>query len=425
VLAVGGISVGRRGGGVGVDVVVIGAVVAVGVVVAGLVNDIGGGEYSAQIPGCDVVEPAFEPQRVNFGWVGHRSYDNPQYPWFSGPKATAMTAALAEALPEDGELVFAPPSQSLIFEPILGVYEESNLPDGVAAEDVGGSTSAQGTLTRGESSGLLTVDVRRARSTELPPCVAGELDRRARLPDGTVLDIQEQARGVARSVMAYLPDGTGMWARAEGEGSSPAPLTIEELTAIVTTPGLRVTAPVSPGTPSPPEPCSVSEGEDSAYEFDRATVDRLNSALDDEWQRRLAVSATLDRPLGSLRLSDLDAGSSGVCEELTVTTPEAKSRLRVSIVAEAPPRVEEPEHPHGPRRSTSTLPDGTVVERVESAPSVAEGPGSAKATETIRSVTATKPSGIQIRVSSSGQAPVDPLGIDELEAIATAPGLEL
>nr|WP_211243156.1 hypothetical protein [Rhodococcus oryzae] len=404
---------------------VIGAVVAVGVVVAGLVNDIGGGEYSAQIPGCDVVEPAVEPQRVNFGWVGHRSYDNPQYPWFSGPKATAMTAALAEALPEDSELVFAPPSQSLSFEPILGVYEESNLPEGVAAEDVGGSTSAQGTLTRGESSGLLTVDVRRALSTELPPCVAGELDRRSTLPDGAVLDIEETAHGRARSVMAYLPDGTGMWVRAEGEESGPASLTIEELTAIVTAPGLRVTAPVPAGTLSPPEPCSAKEDEPATYEFDRATVDRLNGALDDHWRLPSAGPATLDRPLGSLRLSDLDAGRSGVCEELTVTTPEAKSRLRVSIVAEAPPRVEEPERPHGPRRSISTLPDGTVVERVEAAPSVAEGPDSAKATETIRSVTATKPSGIQIRVSSSAQAPADPLGIDELEAIAAAPGLEL
>ncbi|MFC7450225.1 hypothetical protein [Rhodococcus daqingensis] len=413
---------GRRGGGVGVDVVVIGAVVAVGVVVAGLLNDAGREDYSAQIPGCDVVKPPAESRRINFAFAGSPSYDNPRYPWFSGPKATAMTAALEGALPEDAELEFAPPSQSLHFEPILDFGDATDLPDGINAEDFGGSTTAQGTLTRGETSGSLMVDVRRARSTVPPPCVAGELDRRSTLPDGTVIDSQEQARGLTRSVMAYLPDGTGMWVRAEGEESGQAPLTIEELTAIVTAPGLRVTALVPAGTPSPPEPCSVKEDEPATYEFDRATVDRLNRVLDDHWQRRPAGPATLDRPLGSLQLSDLDAGRSGVCEVLTVTTAESESRLHVAIAAEAPPRMDEPERPNGPHRSTETFPDGTVVERVEVAPSPA---GGATGTETIRSVTVTKPSGVQIRVSSSAQAPADPLGIDELEAIATAPGLEL
>lgn len=412
---------GRRGGGVGVDVVVIGAVVAVGVVVAGLLNDIGREEYSAQIPGCDVVEPAVEPRRINIGWAGYPSYDNPRYPWFSGSKATVMTAALAGALPEGAELEFAPPSQSLVFQPILDLSDAVVEPEGVDAEDFGGSTSAQGKLTRGSSSGSLTVDVRRARSKEPRPCVAGELDRRSTLRDGTVIDIQEQAGGQTRSVMAYLPDGTGMWVRAEGEESSPAPLTIEELTAIVTTPGLRVTTPVSAGIPPPPEQCSAKEDEPATYEFDRATVDRLNRVLDAHWQLRPAGPMTLDRPLGSLQLSDLDAGRSGVCEELTVTTPDSESLLRVAITGEAPPRIQEPERPDGPRRSTSTLPDGTVVERVEPAPSAAGGPS----TETIRSVTVTRPSGARVRVSSSARAPADPLGIDELEAIATAPGLEL
>ncbi|MFI6430607.1 hypothetical protein [Rhodococcus oryzae] len=397
---------------------VIGAVVAVGVVVAGLVNDIGGEEYSAQIPGCDVVEPPAKPVRINIGFAGRPSYDNPRFPWFSGPKATEMTAALTGALPEGVEVEFAPPSQSLQFEPILDFGDASNLPEGFDAEDFGGSTSAQGDLTRGEVSGSLMVDVRRSQSNSAPPCISGGLDRRSILADGTIVDVKERARGGTRSVTGVLPDGTGMWARSDV-------LTVEELTAIETTPGLRVTAPVPAGTPSPPEPCSAKEDEPATYEFDRSTVDRLNGALDDHWRLRSAGPATLDRPLGSLRLSDLDAGRSGVCEELTVTTPEAKGRLRVSILAEAPPRVEEPERPHEPRRSISTLPDGTVVERVEAAPSVAEGPDSVKATETVRSVTATKLSGIQIRVSSSAQAPAAPLGIDELEAIATAPGLEL
>ncbi|MFD4181273.1 hypothetical protein [Rhodococcus sp. NPDC058514] len=407
---------GRRGGGVGVDVVVIGTVIALGVVVAGLLND-GGGEYSAQIPGCDVVKPPAESRRINIGWAGYPSYDNPRYQWFSGPKATAMTAALADALPGDAEVEFAPLSQSLLFQPILDLSDAVVEPEGVNAEDFGGSTSAQGVLTSGEESGSLMIDVRQARSTVPPPCVAGELDRRSTLPDGTVIDIRERANGLARSVMAYLPDGTGMWVRAKAEESGPSPLTIEELTAIVTTPGLRVTTPVPAGTPSPPEPCSAKEDEPATYEFDRATVDRLNRVLDDQWQRRPDGPATLDRPLGSLWLSDLDAGRSGVCEVLTVTTPEAESRLRVSITAEAPPRMEQPEDPDGPRRSTSTLPDGTVVERVEASP--------AAVTETIRSVTVTKPSGVQIQVSSSAQAPAAPLRLDELESIATAPGLEL
>lgn len=322
-----------------------------------------------------------------------------------------MSAELRGALPGSVELEFGPPSRSLFFEPILDFGDAPNLPEGISADGFGGSTFARGNLSRGTASGSLMVEVRRSEASP-PPCVAGELDRRTTLADGSIIDSQdswvenEGERSLTRDVTAYLPDDTRIYVRADDETSKAGqrhsgavPLTVEELTAIVTTAGLRVTAPVPVGIPSPPESCAVGEGEDATYEFDRATVDRLNRALDEHWQRQQAGSATLDRPLGSLQLSDLDAGRSGVCEVLTVTTPESEGRLQVAIAAQAPPRVpESPEDSFGPRRSTTTLPDGSVVDRVEAWPSVApDGPGDAAVTEVIRAVTVTRPSGVRGR----------------------------
>ncbi|MFG1781279.1 hypothetical protein ACGFIU_02485 [Rhodococcus oryzae] len=429
---------GRRVGGVGVDVVVVGAVVAVGVVVAGLVNDIGGGEYSARIPGCDVVVSLSEVGRINFAAVGMSDgYENPNYPWFSGPKATAMSDALKGALPPGVEVEFGNPADSLFFDPILDWHR----PDSAGAVDgLSGWTKAEGTLIRGATSSSLSVEVRQSDAS-VPSCIAGHLDRRMKRPDGTIIDSREQwvefggNGNPARTVTAYLTDGTTIQAQsgfvmrdgdAEKAYSRRVPLTIDELTALVTAPGLRVTAPVQEGMPAPPEACSAG-GSGDGPEIDRKTIDRFNRSLDGRWRAELAGIATLDRPLGSLQLSDFD--NLGACEVLTADVAGSTSRMDISITggvslpteAGAPDRSVE-----GMRRSTRVLQDGSVVRRVEKSPSPEPtDSGDLPSLDEVRSVTVTRPSGTQVSVSSSARPPAVQLTLDQLESIATTPGLEL
>ena len=62
-------------------------------------------DSSATIPGCDVVE-APDGRAVAFYQALEESYDNPRYPWFSGRKATALSDALAAALPAGTDIEF-------------------------------------------------------------------------------------------------------------------------------------------------------------------------------------------------------------------------------------------------------------------------------------------------------------------------------
>ncbi|SEL46705.1 hypothetical protein [Rhodococcus maanshanensis] len=429
---------GRRGGGVGVDVVVIGAVVAVGVVVAGLVNDIGRVDYSAQIPGCDVVVPPSEIRRINFSAVGMSvGYDNPDYPWFSGPKASAMSDALKAALPPGVDVEFGTPADSLLFEPILDWHR----PDSAGAVDgLSGWTKAEGTLIRGATSSSLSVEVRLS-DAQAPPCIAGHLDRRVKRSDGTIIDVREQwvefggIGNPARTVTAYLTDGTTIQALsgfvmrdgdAEKAYSGRESLAVDELTALVTAPGLRVTAPVPDGMPAPPEACSAGASGDGP-EIDREIIDRLNRSLDDRWRTELAGIATLDRPLGSLQLSDFD--NLGACEELTADVAGSTSRMNISITGGValPTEVDAPDPiVDGLRRSTRVLPDGSVVQRVEKFPTPEPtDPGDLPSLDEVRSVTVIRPSGTQVSVSSSAQPPAVQLTLDQLESLATTPGLEL
>lgn len=96
------------------DGLVIVSIVALGTVVAAVTNE----DTGASIPGCESVESPGPPVRFNYGFAGEPGYGDPDYPWFSGPKATAMSDALLESLPSDVEVVFASPSQSLEFAPI-------------------------------------------------------------------------------------------------------------------------------------------------------------------------------------------------------------------------------------------------------------------------------------------------------------------
>ncbi|UGT60853.1 hypothetical protein [Nocardia asteroides] len=368
--------------------------------------------FPVQIPGCDVVEPPQQGQGFSMVTVETPEYDNPAYPWFSGPKAVAMTQALQAALPAGAEIAFASADRSLVFQPILG--------DPAADRGFGGATDARATLLRGDRSGWLSVDVR--ESTEpIPPCVAGDLDERRRLPDGTTVDTHDTwyetngVRTLRRSATAHLPDGTVANASATDEASDGSgytgtvPLTVDELVALVTVPGLRITTPVPPGTPNPPESCD--NWAESSPVIDQAQARRWDAVL----ARIPLDGSTLDQPLGAL----LPASRGGVCQVVRVTTPGRQSRLSVAISIGQPLP---PERSSKDGATSRRLPDGTVVETRESRSTVMEEPS--PSTQTTRTVTVTRPSGTRIEVSS-GDGPAEPLPFELLEAIAVNPGLEV
>lgn len=391
--------------------------------------------FPTQIPGCDTVEAPSE--RAYSGWVsvGQASYGNSKYPWFSGPKATAMSDGLRAALPATVELQFASPTQSLTFDPI-SVPDESQ--SSTPVEDFGGDTTASGTIIRDGAVGNLFVTIRQSTT---PPgaCVAGDIDRRSTLADGTVVDSQDTwseyngHRSLSRRVTAYIPDGTLIYATASDGNSAesdPAkrnsgtvPLTIDELVAIVTTPALRVTTPVPPGTPAPPESCSF--GNESGPDFTREDVQRLNTALNSYWDKRTPDGVTLDRPLGSLQLADY--GRSIACESLHASAPGTSGGLSISIMGgQELPKEPDPYAPSLIERPDQriTLPDGTVMDRKSGSATVSAEPGAIAVQSDSLTVTVTRPSGTEIRISTTSET-LPPFTFEQLEAIATASGLEL
>ncbi|MBF6440167.1 hypothetical protein [Nocardia cyriacigeorgica] len=378
--------------------------------------------YPTQIPGCAVVEPPGEGGLFGWAAVNEFGYDNPAYPWFSGPKAVAMSAALQQSLPEEIDLGFVPVGESLFFQPILGDPDAS--PE---AAKFGGFTHAQSTILRGDRTGSLSVTVR-GSGDPVPPCVAGQLDERRVLDDGTTIDLDDTwsetdgVRTLSRTVTAYVPDGSRVTATATdapngGEPTGSVPMTMDELIAVATTPGVRVSAPVPAGTPDPPETCSTSEVQTPVV--DEATARRWGAVLAGVRLDGLV----LDRPLGDLRPGGY--GSGGVCQEVRVSADGQQSRLSVVItIGQGEPTVPQRPSESGDRVVTQReLPDGTVVESVESTTAVARS--GVPATELLRGVIVTHKSGNRIQVTSRAEAPAQPLSTAQLEAIALAPGLEV
>ncbi|MFI9402421.1 hypothetical protein [Nocardia sp. NPDC052316] len=382
--------------------------------------------FPVEIPGCAVVEPPSQDGLTAWASYGTFGYDNPAYPWFSGPKAVAMSRALRDALPGDVTVAFASDDQSLLFQPILDDPEDSAGP-----QEAGGWTTASGTLRRGAAEGQLMVTVRQS-TAPVPPCVAGDLDERRRLADGTTVDVQDtwyeidKVRTLSRTAHAYLPDGTSVTAaatdtdqRADGTGhSGTVPVTVDELAALATTPGLRVTTPVPPGTPDVPESCSgVSE---TGGPIDEGVARRLDAVL-----ARIPLDGlTLDRPLGQLRPAG--PGASGVCQAVRISTPGRESRLSVAIATAQPLPADPPPNRDGDRVTARRLPDGTVVETRESRFSVqSQQPAAQPVAQTMRTVTVTRPSGTRVQVSSTADDPIEPFPFAQLEAIATTPELEV
>ncbi|MEN0134893.1 MAG: hypothetical protein AAGC80_07080 [Rhodococcus sp. (in: high G+C Gram-positive bacteria)] len=424
------------------DVVVIVATIAAGTVAASLLNDPGTDEqepnraysyvfepvpHPTRIPGCDAVEPPSDPERVNFAIVGSGEYDNPKYPWFTGAKAAAMTQAAIDALPDPMELVFAGPSQSLQFEPIAD-YGPTKFPQEGDAELFSGSTNARGSLVRDGHVGTVTVEVR-AWDRPVLPCVAGTVDRREIRPDGTVLDSLDTwyeingVRTLERTIVAYLPDGTRIVAtatdvdntdpRAGGRHSGQIPLTLDELTAIATTPALAVTAPPVPAVPLMPSCGAFTDW--NGPELTREKVARLDRALEERWATMPGNSdLTLDRPIGSLRLTDF--GKDTVCEVITVSSPSGDGRLEITVVSGQPASSPQDEYLNeiDPDRITTVTADGSTVTR-------GDYPDHGSAYFSI-----TLPSTQQIIISTTPIAgSAIPMTLEQIEYLATAAELDL
>lgn len=372
--------------------------------------------FPVQIPGCDVVEPPREEQTFGMVQSVTYEYDNPSYPWFSGPKAGAMTQALQDGLPGDVEIAFAPVTRSLVFQPILG--------DATQNKGFGGWTRANATLLRGDREGALSVTVRQA-TNPIPPCVAGELDERRHLPDGAIVDTDdtwyeiEGVRTLTRAATAYLPDGSVAHANAtdqatEGSGRPrTVPLAIDELVALVTDPELRISAPVPPGTSSPPEVCLP-------FSKSGAVIDQAQARRWDAVLAQIPLDGlTLDRPLGAL----LPGERGGVCQAVRVTTPGLQSQLSIAI-STGQPLPQEPDtssNDGATHVESRRLPDGAVVETHEWRSTLMEPSPSPRTT---RTVSVTRQSGTRIQVTSA-DAPAEPLPFARLEEIALNPGLEV
>ncbi|MEU0542319.1 hypothetical protein ABZ319_20850 [Nocardia sp. NPDC005978] len=369
-------------------------------------------QFPVRIPGCDIVEPPRDGGLSGVVFGVQEGYDNPAYPWFSGRRAMAMTDALRAALPADAEIAFASPRASLVFQPILG--------DDSRRDEFGSETDARATVLRGDRAGALRVAVRQS-ARPVPPCVAGALDERRALADGTVVDVQDtwyemnRVRTLSRTATAYLPDGTVASANATDEAAGRAaavPLTVDELVTIVTTPGLRVTVPIPPGTPDPPGRCIT--GLDRSPEIDEARARRMNAVLAAIPLDGLRV----DRPLGAL----LPADWGGLCQVVRTGEPGEDALLSIQITTgQSLPQQDSPDDGTTSRR----LADGAVLASRESRYGVSGPASSALTMRRSRTVTVTRPSGTQIEVTSTVAAADEPVSWALLESIAANPGLDV
>ena len=179
---------------------VIVAIVAVGIVVAGLLDD--PQPDAVAIPGCgEVIQPA-DMQRINYAIVD----DN------SAPRefdAATMSDVLIQALPAGTTVKPDPTFPPLTFD--------------VAA-------TAHGTISLGGASGDLTVMLSTS-DQPVGPCFAGYVDERRTLDDGTTIDTTSSE--TSSRVRVYAPDGSRV------DASADSVLTVQQLTDIAMTPGLR------------------------------------------------------------------------------------------------------------------------------------------------------------------------------------------
>ncbi|GCE38449.1 hypothetical protein Rhow_001501 [Rhodococcus wratislaviensis] len=188
-----------------------------------------------------------------------------------------------------------------------------------------------------------------------------------------LLDTWYEVNGVRtleRTVVAYLPDGTRIVAtandadntdpRAGGRHSGRIPLTLDELTAIATTGFLAVTAPVLPAVPLMRSCGAFTDG--NGPELTQEKVARLDRALEARWASIPGNSdLTLDRPIGSLRLTDF--GKDTICEVVTAESAAGEGRLEIVVVSGQPASTPQDEYLNeiDPNRTTTVSADGTIV----------------------------------------------------------------
>ncbi len=243
------------------DALVVSAIVAIGVVVAGLTSNpppenepFTPGyvsepvDYRTDIPGCDTVYPP-EPDRAyaTVGAIGVEPvYNDPANPWLDSEKARTMSDAVRESLPSSVSIVELDPAtarfsnQPLVFQPIPELDPSLGIDPGKTAEAV---------VERNGIDGAIGVNVSRSEPGPLP-CRADLVDSRETRSDGTIVDMQDtwsEYDGVRTSsnvVRVYAPDGTRIIASASNRDSNhqpigAVPLSIRELVDLATLPDLQ------------------------------------------------------------------------------------------------------------------------------------------------------------------------------------------
>ncbi|MGG7103566.1 hypothetical protein [Rhodococcus sp. 24CO] len=400
--------------------------------------------YPTSIPGCTSVEsPGDGLSSISYWASGAQTYDDPRFPWFSGPKATVMSEAVQRSLPASAVIEFASPERSLNFGPLHVPSESSELPEGFSLEEMADTTAAA-TLVRDGKVGALSIRVT-SHTGPVPPCIAGSLIERRTLTDGSVVDAQDTwsetngVRTLSRSALLYGADRTFIQASATDavysgspgvEISGMVPLTVEELIALVSLPQLRITAPVPPGT-APIQPgCQGSTLDPSGRKLDRGTVDELGRALQSGWRAAPPGMPALEPALGTLVLAESDTTTA--CQDLVARSGGNESDLSVSITSGQPlpkaPNKYDPSYDGHPK-SVVTAEDGAVIVRDEDSYSVmpmGNGEGTREATsKQSRSVALTRPDGTRVSVRSSAASSNEPMTFEQLEFLATIDGLEI
>nr|WP_296763662.1 hypothetical protein [Rhodococcus sp. (in: high G+C Gram-positive bacteria)] len=401
---------GTRRGGVWIDVVVVTVIVAVGIAVAG-VTDNSAADVEA-IPGCDVVLPADDGFSFTIGsYAG--TYGNPDYPWLTAAKASAMSDALIGSLPSDVEVAFAGPSESLVFQPMLIYPGDREIADGVTVQDISGDSTASGVVGRDGHDASLRVSAEESDGT-IPPCREGRVDERATLSGGIVVDTQDAVSdfdGVSthrRTATAYFSD-TVVSARTSSEGrDSPLPLEVDELRRIVSNPELRTSTEAPDDTPPPRRDCG-SPGENPVAPLPKEVVERIGAALAVQWAISFPDART-DRPVGDLVPGR--SGSGSACTIMNVTTPSVSTEMTIDVSLRETIGWSDSVAPTVPGVSSTTLLDGTVVTTRSEEDARSEGP--------VTWVSVLRPSNtlVQIRVG-------DTVNVDSIVDLATAPGLDL
>ncbi|MGG7104112.1 hypothetical protein [Rhodococcus sp. 24CO] len=372
------------------DTAFIAVVVLLGAGAARLTQDDG----PAAIPGCESVQAAEEPRSGMYATIGgdDPGYNDPDYPWFSKSKADAMRHAVIEALPVDARLEDA--GVAFVFPPVLNLGETAS-PESAEELTLGGSTTANGDIARGDARATVSVDVREWTGP-IPPCVEGSVDRREVRADGTVLDFHEAQDGASpyalNFVAAYVPGVSRVFASVTGfDGSDAQVLSTNELVDVALAPGFAVTKDIPPATFCDILTVIVEGG------VDDDVVSRLNTVLDERWRWLGTTGVRLDRPLGSLVP---DGSGSGLCADVVVNAPGAAANLQITITRNGFRLLE----------NAVILPDDTLISRTEN-------PGTS-------SVVVRHPSGETVVVRTVTHT-MSPLVIEQLELIATSPGLEI